>query len=176
MNDPTPLVKKVRVHLSPPSLRDNTAEIDRLKRQLKGTGGLEHLTIPFAEIPRWVSILRKADYRVTATVSLAGLATQLIEVEPGDARTNLFGLAVDLGTTRIACQLWDLHQGALIGEIDRQNPQVRFGADILTRIQMAENPEGLRKLRDCVVGEINRAIAFLSGEHSLSAREMVALT
>ena len=71
MNDPTPLVKKFLLQLPPPSLRDNTAEIDRLKRQLKATGGLEHLTIPFAEIPRWVSILRKADYRVTATVSLA---------------------------------------------------------------------------------------------------------
>ena len=48
-----------------------------------------------------------------------------------------------------------------IGEIDRQNPQVRFGADILTRIQVAENPEGLRELRDCVVEEINRAMAYL---------------
>ena len=134
------------------------------------------MTVPFAEIPRWVSILRKADYRVTATVSLAAFTPQLIEVEPGDARANLFGLAVDLGTTRIACQLWDLHQGTLIGEIDRQNPQVRFGADILTRIQVAENPEGLRELRDSVVEEINRAMAYLSGEHSLSSRDIYALT
>ena len=89
---------------------------------------MEHLTVPLAEIPRWVTVLRKAAYRVTATVSLAALAPQLIEVEPGDTEGKLFGLAVDLGTTRIACQLWDLHQGALIGEIDLQNPQVRFGA------------------------------------------------
>ena len=176
MIDPTPLVKKFLLNLPPPSLRDNTAEIDRLKRQLKGTGGLEHLTIPFAEIPRWVSILRKADYRVTATVSLAALAPQLLEVEPGDAGAKLFGLAVDLGTTRIACQLWDLHQGTLIGEVDRQNPQVRFGTDILTRIQMAENPEGLRELRDGVVEEINRAMALLAGEHSLNTRDIYALT
>ncbi len=176
MIEPTPLVKKFHLHLPPPSLRDNTAEIDRLKRQLKTTGGLEHLTIPFAEIPRWVSILRKANYRVTATVSLAAVAPQLIEVEPGDTGAKLFGLAVDLGTTRIACQLWDLQQGRLMGEIDRQNPQVRFGADILTRIQVAETPEGSRKLRDCVVEEINQALAFLSGEYSLSSRDIYALT
>ena len=48
--------------------------------------------------------------------------------------------------------------------------------DILTRIQAAENPEGLMQLRDCVVEEINRAMAFLAGEHSLSSHDIYALT
>ena len=176
MNDPTPLVRKFFLHLPPPSLRDNTAEIDRLKRQLKAAGGLEDLAVPLAEIPRWVTVLRKAAYRVTATVTLAASVPQLIEVEAGDTGKALFGMAVDLGTTRIACQLWDLHQSALIGEIDLQNPQVRFGPDILTRIQAAENPEGLLQLRDCVVEEINRAMALLAGEHSLAPADIYALT
>ncbi len=176
MNDSIPLVKKFLLHLPPPSLRDNTAEVDRLKRQLKAAGGLEHLSVPLAEIPRWVTVLRKADYRVTATVALTALEPRLVEVEPGDTGAALFGVAVDLGTTRIACQLWDLHRRALVGEIDRQNPQVRFGADILTRIQAAENPEGLIQLRNCVVEEINRAVAFLAREQSLETNDFYALT
>ncbi len=176
MEDPTPLVQKFFLHLPAPSLRDNTAEVDRLKKQVLAAGGFEHLDVPLAQIPRWVTVLRKSAYRVTATVDLSGIVPRLIEVDAGDTRTGLLGLAVDLGTTRIACQLWDLHQRILIGEIDRQNPQVRFGADILTRIQVAERPEGLQELRECVVEEINRAMAELAGEHSLSTRDLYALT
>jgi uncharacterized 2Fe-2S/4Fe-4S cluster protein (DUF4445 family) len=176
MEDPTPLVQKFFLHLPAPSLRDNTAEVDRLKKQVLAAGGVEHLDVPLAQIPRWVTVLRKSAYRVTATVALSGIVPRLIEVEAGDTRTGLFGLAVDLGTTRIACQLWDLHRRMLIGEIDRENPQVRFGADILTRIQVAEDPEGLKELRECVVEEINRAMADLAGEHSLVTRDIYALT
>ena len=43
--------------MSPPSLKDNTAEIDRLKKQIKNVLGVDSL-VPFARIFDWISIVR----------------------------------------------------------------------------------------------------------------------
>ncbi|MBA4394401.1 MAG: hypothetical protein C0407_12690, partial [Desulfobacca sp.] len=66
----TPLVKKQLLTIPSPSLRDNTAEVDRLKKQIKSALGIESLTLPFDKISDWVSTMRSADYLVTATVAM----------------------------------------------------------------------------------------------------------
>ncbi len=127
-------------------MKDNTAEIDRLKKQIKSGLGIETLSLPFDQISGWVSTLRSADYQVTATVTMTPPLVAIIDLEPGDTTLRNFGLAVDLGTTRMAYQLWDLAQGKLIAETGSKNPQTRIGADILTRIHWAENPANLKEL------------------------------
>lgn len=171
-----PLVQKIFLKLSPPSLKDNTAEIDRLKKQIKIELGLDFLTLPFSLIPGWVSILRAAEYRVTATVAMTMPLPVVIELEAGDTSRRNFGLAVDLGTTRMAYQLWDLAQGNLLSETSSENPQTRFGADILTRIHYADRPDRLKELQTCVISEINNVLLKLSREYNLSSQELFALT
>jgi uncharacterized 2Fe-2S/4Fe-4S cluster protein (DUF4445 family) len=176
MKTKTPLVKKFFLKLSPPSLRDNTAEIDRLKKQLKAELGLEPLALPFTLIPDWVSTLRAAEYQVTATVVLTLPLPTVIELEAGDTTRRNFGLAVDLGTTRMAFQLWDLAQDKLMIETSSENPQTRFGADILTRIHYADHPDRLKELQACVISEINELLSELIREYHLSFQEIFALT
>lgn len=171
-----PLVKKIFLKISPPSLKDNTAEIDRIKRQIKMETGIESLTVPFDQIPNWVSITRAAEYQVTATVALTPPMTAIIDLEPGDTTQRNFGLAVDLGTTRMAYQLWDLAQGILIAETTSENPQTAVGADILTRIHYAENPVNLKELQKWVILEINRILEELGRDHQISTSEISALT
>lgn len=171
-----PLVKKIFLKLPPPSLKDNTAEIDRLKKQIKGGLGIDSLSMPFDQISGWVSTLRSADYQVTATVAMTPPLISIIDLEPGDTTLRNFGLAVDLGTTRMAYQLWDLAQGKLIAETGSENPQTRIGADILTRIHWAEKPANLKELQTCVIAEINRILEQLEKEHQISSAEISALT
>jgi uncharacterized 2Fe-2S/4Fe-4S cluster protein (DUF4445 family) len=175
MNTKTPLVKKIFLKLSPPSLKDNTGEIDRLKKQIKVELGIESITLPFPRISDWVSTLRAAGYGVTATVALTLPLPTVIELETGDTTLRNFGLAVDLGTTRMAYQLWDLAQGKLLAETSSENPQTRFGADILTRIHYADQPVRLKELQACVISEINDTLLKLTQENHLLPREIFAL-
>lgn len=48
---------------------------------------------------------------------------------------NGFGIAVDLGTTTIVAQLIDLSTARVMAVETMLNPQVRFGADLISRIQ-----------------------------------------
>jgi uncharacterized 2Fe-2S/4Fe-4S cluster protein (DUF4445 family) len=171
-----PLVKKIFLKISPPSLKDNTAEIDRLKNQIKLEAGIQSLILPFDQIPNWVSITRSADYQVTATVAMTHPSAALIELEAGDTTGRNFGLAIDLGTTRMAFQLWDLSQKILVAETTRENPQAAIGADILTRIHYADNPEKLKELQKLVIREINRLLKELGEEHRIAVSDIYALT
>jgi uncharacterized 2Fe-2S/4Fe-4S cluster protein (DUF4445 family) len=172
----TPLVEKIFLKISPPSLKDNTAEVDRLKKHLKNALGIESLTIPFECIPEWVTIMRTTDYRITATVARTFPSASLINLEAGDTTGRNFGLAVDLGTTRMAYQLWDLAERCLIAETTSENPQTAAGADILTRIHYAENLTHLKELQQGVIQEINRMAAKLGKDRQISSSEITALT
>ncbi len=176
MAKPFPLATKFYLELPPPSLQDNTADLDRVIRQLKVLTGWEHVQVPFDRIPEWIRLLRQADYRVTAALALTPPCARLLDLEPGDTSITCYGMAVDLGTTRIACQIWDLQRRETVWEADFENPQTRFGPDILTRIQMAEKPEGLRTLQAVVIGELNRTIRGFLGSRSLEPENLLALT
>lgn len=52
-----------------------------------------------------------------------------IKPQPG------FGIAVDLGTTTIVVQLVNLENGKILESVSDLNPQIRFGGDIISRIQ-----------------------------------------
>ena len=58
-------------------------------------------------------------------------------------------IAVDLGTTTIAMQLMDLESGQVLDTYCVLNPQRRYGADVLSRIQAA-NTGAAENLRDSV--------------------------
>lgn len=48
-----------------------------------------------------------------------------------------FGVAVDIGTTTVVAQLLNLETGAILGVEKMRNPQSKFGADLISRIQKA---------------------------------------
>lgn len=50
----------------------------------------------------------------------------------GDAGT--YGLAIDVGTTTLVMRLHDLRTGEALGAIGRSNPQLAYGADVISRI------------------------------------------
>jgi uncharacterized 2Fe-2S/4Fe-4S cluster protein (DUF4445 family) len=54
-----------------------------------------------------------------------------VALEPRDG----LGAVIDLGTTTLVAQLVDLSSGEVLGVETALNPQARFGADLMTRIQ-----------------------------------------
>ncbi|MDP1862242.1 MAG: 2Fe-2S iron-sulfur cluster-binding protein, partial [Gemmatimonadaceae bacterium] len=66
-----------------------------------------------------------------------------------------FGVAVDIGSTSLAAALVDLRTGQVRGTTSRVNPQVRYGADVISRIHFAqEHAAGNAQLHLTVVEAI----------------------
>ena len=89
---------------------------------------------------------------VTVTVYLG----EVVSVRKGGS-TGCYGLAYDVGTTKLACYLVDLHGGRLLASASSHNPQSKFGEDVLSRVRYTmEGYERVLELQRLVVGEMNR--------------------
>lgn len=76
------------------------------------------------------------------------------------------GIAVDVGTTTLVAQLVDLETAHVVGVKVRLNPQAVCGADVMTRVEAALEPGGLRRLSALVreaVGEMIRELVTSYG-------------
>jgi uncharacterized 2Fe-2S/4Fe-4S cluster protein (DUF4445 family) len=71
-----------------------------------------------------------------------------------------YGIAVDVGTTTLIAQMIDMKQGKVLGAATATNPQSRYGADIMARVEYAvkENEKTLthliRKKVDELIGQL----------------------
>jgi uncharacterized 2Fe-2S/4Fe-4S cluster protein (DUF4445 family) len=88
-----------------------------------------------------------------------------------------YGVAVDLGTTTLAAALVDLRDGRVLHALSGLNPQARYGADVMSRIQFARaRPGGNALLHDAIgegVAGLIRELAALAGA---SAEDVLAVT
>ncbi len=72
----------------------------------------------------------------------------------GDA---FLALGVDIGTTTIACYLLDMRSGETIDAGSSMNPQRKFGADVISRINCSiQNEASFIEMRDSIRAEIMR--------------------
>lgn len=72
------------------------------------------------------------------------------------------GLAVDLGTTKLAGYLVNLKTGETIAQHGLMNPQIAYGEDVISRISYASRSEECRqRLADVVRAGINKLTQFL---------------
>jgi uncharacterized 2Fe-2S/4Fe-4S cluster protein (DUF4445 family) len=71
--------------------------------------------------------------------------------------TSPLGLAVDIGTTKLAAYLVDLASGETLASGGAMNPQIAYGEDVMARISHAiSHAEGGEQLRQAIVGAINQ--------------------
>lgn len=92
--------------------------------------------------------------------------------EEGDTRERLFGAVVDIGTTTLVAALVDLRQGTELGAASALNPQALHAQDVLGRIRIGSEPEGLGRMQALVAGEIARLLTGLAREHRVAPEEI----
>lgn len=107
-----------------------------------------------------------SDWRSMPPEALADHGLRLPELSQ-----QIFGVAVDLGTTHIRLSLWDRQRGQRIASRHGFNPQGVWGADILTRLQTAtQNPvqaQDLARLaRNAIIEALRDMLARDLGEVS----------
>ncbi len=99
---------------------------------------------------------RRGDFDVTVVVYDD---RKVIGVEPGDTTERCYGLAVDIGSTKLAAFLMDLNTGKVIAVSSRMNPQIPYGEDVLSRITYAKRGlDSLKTVQQAVINGINEMI------------------
>ncbi len=149
------------ISLTPPSLKDNTADADRLAGALKRELDTDFVHIDLSLIRMLPNFLRKCNYQVRCVIFRDRERYILAGVLDTKTESMAAGLAVDLGTSRVVIRLLDLENGLTLGESAFDNPQGAIGPDILVRIHFAGSSEGLKHLNGLIIEGLNREIQSL---------------
>ena len=175
-----PWVEVCPVDITPPSLDDNTNDLDRLQRELALAHGVERVqaSLPVLKMLGWG--LRDAAWQVDAVLERArwdedSPTPRLLDLWPrGGGR--LLGAAVDVGTTSNVVYLVDLASGRIIDTASTFNGQVSCGEDVISRIIYARREGGLARLQELVIGTVNGLLDGLVRRNHLDRRWIVRLT
>jgi uncharacterized 2Fe-2S/4Fe-4S cluster protein (DUF4445 family) len=166
----------LNLKLTPPELKDNTADAERLIAALKPNLGAGQIRMDLELMKKLPEILRQADYHVTCVVFKDGESWVLVNVKPRADERIMAGLAVDLGTTRVVFRLIDLERQETLGELSFDNPQIAVGPDILTRIHFTEKENGLETIRQMLVQGFNDHIRMIAGEAGIETSSIHLVT
>ena len=173
----TPPVRKLYLALPPPTLDDNIPDMQRLIRGISQTSpGILEPEYDHPELIHDLSTtLRESHWNVTVILLQGKHANEperIIAVEPGDTTDQLYGLALDLGTTTIGGVLIDLNSGRIIAETSAYNSQIGCGEDIISRIIYSQRSGGLRTLQEKAVYTINNIIEEVCREVIISPSDI----
>jgi uncharacterized 2Fe-2S/4Fe-4S cluster protein (DUF4445 family) len=173
MSKCTPWIQTVS--LEAPSLKDNTADAERLTQALKS-----HLKTPAIDIDLDLlkvlpAVLRNSRFNMRCIFFKEKQHWVLTGIADAKDAALIAGLAVDLGTTRVVLRLLDLASGRTLTESAFDNPQDSIGPDILARIHFAEKENGLQKLNTLIISGLNNAIKKMCASQLINPQQIYAL-
>ncbi len=133
---PVPFDPPVREHLvalPAPGLQDLRSDWTRLRETLQGRADGPALRGDLMALRRLPGLLRAGGWQVRAAVR----GDEVVDVRP--AGQGPLGLALDIGTTKVAGYLVDLESGQDLAARGITNPQIVYGEDVMSRIAWAMN-------------------------------------
>ncbi len=142
-----PAIQKRYVELAEATLSDQRTDLARLTDAIDDL----ELTADLHVLRRLATVLREADFKVTAVV----IDEDLIDVEPGDTTSARYAIAFDLGTTTVVGTLLDVGTGTPLAVASTLNRQQPFGGDVITRISATMmDKEALGRLQDAAAATL----------------------
>jgi len=123
-----PAVRQSELELIGAHLTDLTSDFSRIKAVLKE----EDLTVGLEVLRSIPPLLRENDWKV----NLWTRGKEVFHASPIRC-VHPVGLAVDVGSTKIACYLMDLTNGSTLTAKGTPNPQIAYGEDIMSRLGYA---------------------------------------
>jgi uncharacterized 2Fe-2S/4Fe-4S cluster protein (DUF4445 family) len=162
-----PVIRAVALQGPAPTLDDARCDTARLT-PAAADDARGRWRIEPAVVRRLSPLARRWDYRLTGYLR----GDRLVGVAAPAARP--VGLALDVGTTKIAGYLLDLDSGRQLAARGVMNPQIAYGEDVIQRLDHAlVEPGGARVLADCVWREIDALLGWLCDRAGVE-REQVA--
>ena len=170
-----PLVCKLCVEMSAPTVHDHTADHERLYVAIREQIDAPIMQTGFRILQRLSKTLCEANYKVAVTTGRRGGTTEVIEVEPGKRCKTNFAVAVDLGTTTVVAHLLDLINATTIDTEATYNSQINFGEDYIRRIIYAEENNAFDEMQNRIVHDVNNLIVTLASRQSIDLQDITAI-
>lgn len=153
-----PMVEKVYLELKPPTHDDNISDLDRIYKGLEDRFKSVSVSTHLSHVKHLGDVIRESGFKVTATVGYKDGTFEILAIEPGDTTKSNYGFAFDIGTTTVTGELIDLHSKKVLATRIAYNRQAGYGSDIITRIIYGSTPEGLEKLNEAIVSNIDEMV------------------
>ncbi|MFN2236311.1 MAG: ASKHA domain-containing protein [Anaerolineales bacterium] len=165
--EPDPLVRGLDVQLTVPTLETPQADSQNIWQALA-----KH-DIPAGQIDLYVQqtlsqVIRENNWQVRVALR----EDEIVAVGP--PFTRWLGLAVDVGTTKVAGYLLEMETGHTLASKGMMNPQISYGEDVVSRIVAASKSSAdAHKLQSLLVDAINQLTADLCAEGDAKQKEIV---
>jgi len=154
-----PAIRLYYLDVKAPNLQNSSGDLERLLLALNeqwGQNNIRDIEIEF--IQSLQKTLRDGNWKVTASIYLN---KNIIAIWPCLIK-QVFGIALDIGTTTIAAHLCDLTTGEVLASDGIMNPQIRFGEDLMSRVAyIMMNPSSSDQITKIVRSGINKLIKRL---------------
>ncbi|MBE0656018.1 MAG: DUF4445 domain-containing protein [Bacteroidales bacterium] len=106
--------------------------------------------------------------------------SRVVPLVPGDPEKLApfpYGVAIDIGTTTLAFHLVQLMTGVHTETRTAMNPQAKYGADVISRINFCIlNPEGLETMQQEIIRIINQQLIHFSEVSGIGSSDIVKIT
>jgi uncharacterized 2Fe-2S/4Fe-4S cluster protein (DUF4445 family) len=166
-----PAVRAIDLELTPPALDDLRADLTRVSETL-ALHGLPALSGGPKLLSRLALFLRANDWQARIAVRPGADGSALVSVLPKGAR--IAGLAMDIGSTKLAMFLVDLESGAILAQAGVMNPQISFGEDVVSRIAYANKGDAERiQLQTRLVETINQTLGEFCQQENICRDQIV---
>ncbi len=170
-----PTVHSVLLSVPPVDPAHPVADDERLIEELRKhhRGKMGSLTVPLFIQRKIPEMIRIALGQVTVTL---WNKRTILDVTAGDSRDDLYGVALDIGTSKLVASLHSLVTGRSLAVAGLENPQIRHGEDIMSRLSFAAaDPASRAVLQNLVVDSVNLLLSRLAKEASISLERVYEL-
>jgi len=167
---PDPLVRGLEAHLTPPTLEFPHADAQNLWQALAADGIQEQGKIDFTVQQRLSTTIRENNWHIKVALR----QNEIIAID--SPSTRWLGMAVDIGTTKVAGYLLDLETGKTLASKGIMNPQISYGEDVVSRIVAASKSSAdAAKLQSLLTEALNQLAADLCAEVEAEPSEVVEI-
>jgi uncharacterized 2Fe-2S/4Fe-4S cluster protein (DUF4445 family) len=167
---PEPPVSTYLLQLPTPSLEDLRADAERLLEALVEQHGILAANVDLIALRALSPRLRSQAWQVRVALREG----EVVDVLPGEAPP--LGLAVDLGTTKIATYLVNLETGETLAAEGLMNPQIAYGEDVVARIaSVTRDPSRAAHLQGLVIAALNEAVAGMCSQIGAEPAEIAEM-
>jgi len=169
-----PAIRKVFIRIPKPSLQDFRSDVQRLQDALREIYGIKAVDIDHQLLRKLPTVLRDSNWRVTVTI---WDEREIISVDKGDTSEEAYGIAVDIGTSKIIAYLSNLINGELVATESMENPQIMHGEDIISRISYSSKSDAsLHELQKLAVNCLNTLISQACKKSALTPQSVYEMT
>jgi uncharacterized 2Fe-2S/4Fe-4S cluster protein (DUF4445 family) len=158
-----PSVVRLSLNVKKPSLEHQEADLNKVLAEAKAVA-FDPKILETLSHNLWES-----DFKVDAIL----YDGELLDVLPSEQGRRVYGVAFDIGTTTVVGYLYSLDDGSLLAVRAQYNEQIKFGEDVISRIEFASKGEtNVRLMQGAIISTINNIIGELVEAANISPNQI----